>query len=122
MRAYAQFLDLDSGALSLILSEIRKLPQTHWVTTTPKLKLKANEKQSFYQSLWMNKGLKQKMNNLLADQQIFFHPKIILKWKNYKVIKIKKNPAQWRDSLFIKHFAYDHCSFFCQIRILNFFR
>jgi uncharacterized protein (TIGR02147 family) len=57
LRAYAEFLDLDSGTLSQILKGRRKLPKTHWMTISKKLKLKKMEKQSFLQSLWEEQGI-----------------------------------------------------------------
>jgi uncharacterized protein (TIGR02147 family) len=60
LRAYAESLDLDSGTLSQILNGKRKLPKTHWVTLTKKLKLPKSERQFFLQSLWEEQGIDSK--------------------------------------------------------------
>lgn len=60
LRAYAESLDLDSGTLSQILNGKRKLPKTHWMTVTKKLKLPKTERQNFLQSLWDEQGIDSK--------------------------------------------------------------
>lgn len=100
LRAYAQFLDLDSGTLSQILSGKRKLPKTHWVTTTQKLKLKASEKQSFYQSLWDEQGIKAK------DEQLSSRSARLLSSENYFEIISEWEFAAALCLFDIKHFSF----------------
>lgn len=57
LRAYAEALDLDSGTLSQILKGKRKLPKTHWLPITKKLKLPKNDRQVFLHSLWEEQGI-----------------------------------------------------------------
>jgi uncharacterized protein (TIGR02147 family) len=52
LRAYSQFLELNSGTLSAILKGKRKLPRTHGVLCCSKLNLPAGKKRIFMQSLW----------------------------------------------------------------------
>ena len=85
LRAYAQFLEIDSGTLSKILSGKRKLPKTHWMSTSSKLKLKPTEKQNFLQSLWDEQGIASvedqlvKRNAKLLSSENYFE--IISEWE-----------------------------------------
>lgn len=85
LRAYSEFLDLDSGTLSQILKGKRKIPKTHWMTISKKLKLTNVQKQSFLQSLWDEQGIAAKKHhfnnletNILTSENYF---EILTEWE-----------------------------------------
>jgi uncharacterized protein (TIGR02147 family) len=86
LRAYSQFLELNSGTLSAILKGKRKLPRTHAVLCCSKLNLPAGKKRIFMQSLWgehslqtaLPKDFQQKKFKTLSSDAYF---EILSEWE-----------------------------------------
>jgi uncharacterized protein (TIGR02147 family) len=68
LRAYANFINIDSGTLSQILKGKRKLAKSHWISAAKKLKLNNREKKIFLKSLWEEQGLDMK-NNVISEKK-----------------------------------------------------
>jgi uncharacterized protein (TIGR02147 family) len=68
IRAFAQFLDIDSGTLSAVLKGKRKLPKTHWITSSKKLKLVKTHRKVFLESLLNEHGLKEELDSIISPE------------------------------------------------------
>ncbi|WP_295904658.1 DUF4423 domain-containing protein [uncultured Bdellovibrio sp.] len=87
LRSYANFLGLNSGTLSSILQGKRPLPQKDIETVVHKLKLTANEKRLFIESIHKNSAITPKESFCLNSDhlQIIFN-----EWEYFVILAVFK--------------------------------